>query len=136
MMEAGATHLCIPSDRPLRLRTPPTARPRSGPADPPPLRNAVTPLMKGVGYGQGYRYVHADPAARDEMPCLPEQFHGRDYLRGGDSPPESADGSGPSAAAGIGSVRAGEASSPAGPEKIPRAGSDPKGGGFDPDPLW
>jgi putative ATPase len=44
------------------------------------LRNAVTPLMKGVGYGRGYRYVHDDPAARDEMTCLPERFAGRDYL--------------------------------------------------------
>jgi putative ATPase len=44
------------------------------------LRNAVTPLMKGVGYGKGYRYVHDDPAAREEMPCLPERFVGRDYL--------------------------------------------------------
>jgi len=45
------------------------------------LRNAVTPLMKGIGYGQGYRYVHDDPGAQREMPCLPERFHGRDYLR-------------------------------------------------------
>jgi putative ATPase len=45
------------------------------------LRNAVNALMKGVGYGQGYRYVHDDPAAAKEMPCLPEQFLGRDYLR-------------------------------------------------------
>ena len=44
------------------------------------LRNAVTSLMKGVGYGQGYRYIHDDPAAGREMPCLPEQFQGRDYL--------------------------------------------------------
>jgi putative ATPase len=44
------------------------------------LRNAVTSLMKGVGYGQGYRYVHDDPSAEREMPCLPEQFQGRDYL--------------------------------------------------------
>jgi putative ATPase len=44
------------------------------------LRNAVTPLMKGVGYGRGYRYVHDDPGARDEMACLPERFAGRDYL--------------------------------------------------------
>ena len=36
--------------------------------------------MKGIGYGQGYRYVHDDPAARIEMPCLPERFQGRDYL--------------------------------------------------------
>jgi putative ATPase len=44
------------------------------------LRNAVTPLMKGAGYGQGYRYVHDDPAAREEMPCLPQRFQGRDYV--------------------------------------------------------
>ncbi len=46
------------------------------------LRNAVTSLMKGAGYGQGYRYIHEDPAAEREMPCLPERFHGRDYLSG------------------------------------------------------
>jgi putative ATPase len=45
------------------------------------LRNAVTALMKKVGYGQGYRYVHDDPEARESMPCLPEALRGRDYLR-------------------------------------------------------
>jgi putative ATPase len=45
------------------------------------LRNAVTALMKGIGYGEGYRYIHNDPAAGLEMPCLPERFVGRDYLR-------------------------------------------------------
>ncbi len=54
------------------------------------LRNAVTPLMKGVGYGQGYRYVHDDPAAREEMTCLPERFRDRDYLRGQDASPRPA----------------------------------------------
>jgi putative ATPase len=44
------------------------------------LRNAVTPLMKQVGYGQGYRYVHNDPKAKDEMPCLPESLRGRKYF--------------------------------------------------------
>ncbi|AMV22724.1 replication-associated recombination protein A [Planctomyces sp. SH-PL14] len=44
------------------------------------LRNAVTPLMKSVGYGEGYRYVHDDPAAREEMECLPESLRGRRYL--------------------------------------------------------
>jgi putative ATPase len=44
------------------------------------LRNAATSLMKQVGYGQGYRYVHDDPAARREMSCLPEALLGRDYL--------------------------------------------------------
>jgi len=43
------------------------------------LRNAVTPLMKRVGYGKGYRYVHADPRAREEMQCLPESLRGRRY---------------------------------------------------------
>ena len=36
--------------------------------------------MKGIGYGQGYRYVHDDPAARAEMPCRPERFQENDYL--------------------------------------------------------
>ena len=44
------------------------------------LRNAVTPLMKHVGYGEGYRYVHNDPQAQTEMPCLPEPLRGRNYL--------------------------------------------------------
>ena len=50
-------------------------------AEPVPLhlRNAVTPLMKAAGYGEGYRYVHDDPAARDEMRCLPESLAGRRY---------------------------------------------------------
>ena len=43
------------------------------------LRNAVTPLMKQLGYGEGYRYVHSDAGARDEMPCLPERLRGRKY---------------------------------------------------------
>ena len=44
------------------------------------LRNAATPLMKHVGYGEGYRYVHSDPAAKDEMACLPESLRGRKYF--------------------------------------------------------
>lgn len=44
------------------------------------LRNAVTPLMKQVGYGEGYRYVHGDPDAKDEMECLPEALRGRKYF--------------------------------------------------------
>ena len=45
------------------------------------LRNAVTPLMKSEGYGQGYRYVHDDPTARSEMSCLPMSLQGRDYMK-------------------------------------------------------
>jgi putative ATPase len=44
------------------------------------LRNAVTPLMKSIGYGQGYRYVHDDTQARQDMPCLPERLQGRVYF--------------------------------------------------------
>jgi putative ATPase len=45
------------------------------------LRNAVTPLMKNVGYGKNYRYVHNDPDAREEMECLPDQLRGRKYFQ-------------------------------------------------------
>ncbi|HEX8843942.1 MAG TPA: replication-associated recombination protein A [Pyrinomonadaceae bacterium] len=43
------------------------------------LRNAITPLMKRVGYGSGYRYVHSDPRAKEEMECLPEPLRGKVY---------------------------------------------------------
>ncbi|HEX8160460.1 MAG TPA: replication-associated recombination protein A [Pyrinomonadaceae bacterium] len=48
------------------------------------LRNAVTPLMKRAGYGSGYRYAHSDPAAREEMKCLPEKLQGREYFKEND----------------------------------------------------
>ena len=44
------------------------------------LRNAATPLMKHLGYGREYRYVHEDAAAQDEMSCLPEKLRGRIYF--------------------------------------------------------
>ena len=54
-------------------------------AEPVPLhlRNAPTALMKAEGYGAGYRYAHDDPAAREEMPCLPPSLVGRRYLGSG-----------------------------------------------------
>ncbi|HKW85661.1 MAG TPA: replication-associated recombination protein A, partial [Nitrospiraceae bacterium] len=45
------------------------------------LRNAVTSLMRDLGYGQGYRYVHDDPSARSEQTHLPEHLRGRHYYR-------------------------------------------------------
>jgi putative ATPase len=45
------------------------------------LRNAVTALMKGMGYGQGYRYVHDDPQAKIEQTHLPEPLKSRQYYR-------------------------------------------------------
>jgi putative ATPase len=44
------------------------------------LRNAVTNLMKRVGYGKNYRYVHTDPQAREEMECLPERLRDKKYF--------------------------------------------------------
>ncbi len=51
-------------------------------AEPVPLhlRNAPTALMREVGYGRGYRYAHDDPAAKDEMECLPPGLKGRSYF--------------------------------------------------------
>ncbi|MFN0242537.1 MAG: replication-associated recombination protein A [Planctomycetota bacterium] len=51
-------------------------------AEPVPLhlRNAATGLMKAAGYGAGYRYLHDDPSAKDEMTCLPPSLSGRDYF--------------------------------------------------------
>ena len=44
------------------------------------LRNAPTPLMKHLGYGKEYRYVHRDASAKEEMSCLPEKLKGKVYF--------------------------------------------------------
>ena len=44
------------------------------------LRNAPTRLMREAGYAKGYRYVHDDPAAREEMECMPPSLAGRRYF--------------------------------------------------------
>jgi putative ATPase len=50
-------------------------------ADPVPLhlRNAVTGLMKNVGYGQGYKYAHDFEEKVTNMSCLPENLSDRTY---------------------------------------------------------
>ena len=45
------------------------------------LRNAVTSLMKGMGYGKGYRYVHDDPQAKVGQAHLPKELLNRKYYR-------------------------------------------------------
>ncbi len=52
-------------------------------AEPVPLHlcNAPTELLRAAGYGQGYRYVHDDPQAAEEMRCMPPGLEGRDYFR-------------------------------------------------------
>jgi putative ATPase len=56
------------------------------------LRNAVTGLMKGIGYGKGYRYAHDEEGGRAaEMECLPERLAGRRYYEPGDNDPPHPD---------------------------------------------
>jgi putative ATPase len=43
------------------------------------LRNAPTALMKGLGYGQGYKYPHHYPGHHIEEVYLPENLQGRVY---------------------------------------------------------
>ncbi|MGH9343297.1 MAG: replication-associated recombination protein A [Terriglobia bacterium] len=52
-------------------------------AEPVPLhlRNAVTGLMKGFGYGKGYQYAHDAEDRLTNMPCLPENLSGRRYYQ-------------------------------------------------------
>jgi putative ATPase len=45
------------------------------------LRNAVTSLMRDLGYGKGYRYVHDDSQAKGEQTHLPEPLQSRRYYR-------------------------------------------------------
>jgi putative ATPase len=43
------------------------------------LRNAPTPLMRGLGYGSGYRYPHDYEGAVTEQDYLPEELLARHY---------------------------------------------------------
>ena len=63
---------------------------QSHPAEPVPkhLRNAPTPLMRAHGYGSGYRYAHDDPAAAEEMECLPPSLSDRRYFDRDDPEPD------------------------------------------------
>jgi putative ATPase len=52
-------------------------------ADPVPLhlRNAVTGLMKSIGYGKGYKYAHDYDDKLTDMSCLPDNLAGRSYYK-------------------------------------------------------
>ena len=54
------------------------------------LRNAVTGLMKEVGYGAGYQYAHDAEDKLTDMTCLPESLLGREYYRPTDQGEEAA----------------------------------------------
>jgi putative ATPase len=49
---------------------------RPGLAIPMAIRNAPTNLMKGAGYGEGYRYAHDEDGAVADLECLPEELVG------------------------------------------------------------
>ena len=52
-------------------------------ADPVPLhlRNAVTGLMKNIGYGKGYKYAHDFEDKLTDMSCLPDNLSSRVYYQ-------------------------------------------------------
>src|ERR1700726_877759 len=52
-------------------------------AEPVPLhlRNAVTGLMRNIGYGKDYQYAHNSEEKVTDMTCLPESLLGRVYYR-------------------------------------------------------
>ncbi len=56
------------------------------PHEPVPLqiRNAVTPLMKEIGYGRDYQYAHDSALSTTDMETLPERLRGRKYYEPGD----------------------------------------------------
>ncbi|MBO7667595.1 MAG: replication-associated recombination protein A [Firmicutes bacterium] len=45
------------------------------------IRNAVTRLMKDVGYGKGYQYAHNTEDKLTDMQCLPDSLLGREYYK-------------------------------------------------------
>jgi putative ATPase len=56
------------------------------PHEPVPLhiRNAVTSLMKEIGYGKDYRYAHDNLLATTDMETMPERLRGRKYYEPGE----------------------------------------------------
>jgi putative ATPase len=48
------------------------------------LRNPVTPLMRGMGYGKGYRYAHDYSGHFVEQQNLPDSLQGKRYYTPGD----------------------------------------------------
>jgi len=55
------------------------------PHEPVPLhiRNAVTSLMKEIGYGKDYQYAHDHALATTDMETMPERLKGRKYYEPG-----------------------------------------------------
>jgi putative ATPase len=55
------------------------------PHEPVPLniRNAVTSLMKEIGYGENYQYAHDSALSTTDMETMPERLRGRKYYEPG-----------------------------------------------------
>ena len=45
------------------------------------IRNGVTSLMRGLGYGDGYQYAHDTEEKLTNMQCLPDSLEGTVYYR-------------------------------------------------------
>ena len=45
------------------------------------IRNAPTKLMKDLGYGEGYQYVHNTEEKLTNMQCMPDSLKDREYYR-------------------------------------------------------
>ncbi|MGZ7066481.1 MAG: replication-associated recombination protein A, partial [Candidatus Aminicenantales bacterium] len=56
------------------------------PHEPVPLhiRNAVTPLMKEIGYGKDYQYAHDSASSTTDMETFPERLRDRKYYEPGE----------------------------------------------------
>ena len=58
---------------------------KSGSLPPPKvILNAPTPLMKGLGYGRGYRYAHDEEGGIADQQHLPDELQGRRFYEPGD----------------------------------------------------
>lgn len=59
---------------------------QKGPCEPVPrhLRNPVTPLMKSLGYGHGYKYAHDFQEKTTIMDTMPPRLKGRKYYQPGE----------------------------------------------------
>ena len=65
---------------------------RNEPHEPVPLhlRNAVTDLMRGMGYGAGYKYSHDYEGHFDPQEYLPPNLAGQSYYHPSDQGSEAA----------------------------------------------
>ncbi len=75
--------LAAKSDAAYRALNTVRAEIRQGVAEPVPmhLRNAPTKLMKGMGYGAGYKHAHQFADAVTGMECLPPSLAGREFYQ-------------------------------------------------------